>query len=405
MNSMGWRTGFKLMAAAALGVMFAGCSSDGLTGGNDGFDDAPEMVIDLGDAAGGMDSGDESPAFGDGYISSQLTGDEPVTVAEELPEEEDMGNVFFLRAVWGRVTEAPETTGDDGADCGSLVWDGGLEVSDGVIRPVSTIRFERRGPFADSLIFPRENKAELNWGSTTGCGRDGVLIAILIPPPGDSLGNGDGLTDDDMVTFSTGPLTASFRIKDLAQLDSLIMVDDNNGVVFTGFDRDDVRDVCARGAITGVWARAENDDGAGGYFRAVWLNPVGVVWGHVRGRWGVHDGRRLFVGKVINRGGGYEGHIRGTWHPAGTRDNTADHPNRDGLGRAGGTFHGKWIVVHPDQPEVAVGGLHGRYGIGQAGRGLMVGRWASRCNPNTDDDYGDDGNDDGSDSTGDAIRD
>jgi len=307
-----WFSGVVFGTSALLAV--AGCGTDGVVGSNPG-NEAAELAIDLSDPYGGIGSDPESPGFADEGILGSLVGDDPVTVREEgIPSDGDVPTVLFLRAVWGRVTEAPDVQEDEARDCGMLSWDGGLSVTDGVIRPVSTIRFERRGDYADSLVFPRDDKSILEWVSTTGCGQDGVVIAALVPAANDTLGNGDGLTPDDEIVFATGPLTVSFRLADLARLDTTIMVDDVNGVTFAGFERGDMDDVCRRGRLVGVWARTEvdADDRQGGYFRGAWLNPVGQLVGYMRGRWGTTDDRgNLFIGKVISRGGNYEGHVRG----------------------------------------------------------------------------------------------
>jgi len=393
-STLGW-TMLRVGAAAAL-LAGTGCGSDGVVGGGDDVaGQAPEMTIDLDDPWGGLDAESEQPGFGDGFYGDALGEDIPVTdvlAGGGAVEETPGAAVLYLRAVWGRQTAPPQTEGDTRPDCGSLQWDGSLSVSDGAIRPVAVIRFERGGDFADSLLLPREDRSVLEWGSTTGCGRDGVLIRIVVPAGGNGNGStnaaGDGLTGDDTVTFATGPLTVAFPLTDVADLDTTILVDDANGVHFVGFDRDDAAEGCRRGIVDGVWAWTADGGLPGGYFRAAWLDPVGRLFGHVRGRWGTReDGAQVFLGKLIDRNGTYRGHVRGTWE-------------RTDLSGFSGTFHGKWYAVSGgrgnagggERVEVYRGSTRG-FWRGRASdapplRGLMQGMWTMQCNPR---DRGDDG--------------
>jgi hypothetical protein len=372
----------RLLPLAALGFLFAaaGCGDEAV--GTPGADETFELTMNLEDPYGGTDTADEAPAFGDDYIASILSDDEPVVLDEEPALDDDGRTVLFLRAVWGRRAALPETSGDERPDCGMTTWDGSLAVSDGVLRPLRTIRFERFGPYADALVLPRTSRSEIEWTSVTGCGNDGVLVKIVVPAAADSVGNGDGLTADDEVTFATGPLTISFPLGDLAELDSLVMVDDVNGVRFTGFDRDDLQDTCRRGRLRGVWAKSDTDDHRGGYFRGAWMDPVGQVWGHVRGRWGVDaEGRQVFVGKVIRRDGRYAGHVRGLWDTA--------------PGGGDGPFGGVWVIGRRGaDPERHVGGLRGEWTHGRRDgdltRGGWYGVWGSLCNRHVEDDMGGD---------------
>jgi len=248
------------------------------------------------------------------------------------------------------------------------VWDGNLAVSDGALRPLTTIRFERRGDYADALVFPRENRQVLEWTSTTGCGIDGVLIRIVVPAPGDSR---DGLTADDTITFTSAALAqpVSFPLEGLADLDETVLVDDEHGVVFTGLDRADVDGPCRRGAVDGAWVTVTGDEHQGGYFRAAWLGADGTLFGHVRGRWGFVGNHGIFVGKLIGPDGVTRGHVRGV-----LEDSTAD----------GGTFRGRWFAVAPGAGETVMGGLHGHWSAGEEGQGALRGVWAAQCNPRHD---------------------
>jgi hypothetical protein len=209
----------------------------------------------------------------------------------------------------------------------------------------------------------------VQWVSHTGCGKDGILLKIVVPAAGDTnLGDGpmtavsDGLTEDDRFVFETGPLTVEFPLMEIQDLDSLIMVDEHNGVSFIGFDRDDI-ELCPRGALEGAWVRVRDDEFRGGFFRAKWMGPLGRVLGHVRGRWGVlPDGERVFVGKIIGRRGEYIGHMRGVWEPA------DDNPRH-------GIFAGRWGVCGSDRK----GGVRGRWVVSDRIEhgGFLRGVWKS----------------------------
>ncbi|NNF05632.1 MAG: hypothetical protein HKN21_02615, partial [Candidatus Eisenbacteria bacterium] len=328
MMKTGWRLLALLMFLGA-GAGLQGCSEEATTGsGPDGGDTSAELQIDLEDPTGGLTSENEEPGFGDDFYNQALAEDTPVS--DQLADGEDIvesasDRVFFLRVEWGNLVEAPEIAEDE-ADCGKLSWDGNLFANnENAIIPLTTIRFERRGEYADALVFPRTSRSLLEWTSTTGCGRDGVLVRIVIPE------TDEGGTPPDIeptITFDTPNLTKTIPLADLAGYEETVMIDDENGVRFVGYEKGDLDDLCARGPLVGVWGTIDDADIPTGYLRAVWLNPVGQTHGHMRGRWGfTEDGRRVWRGKAINHLGTYMGHVNGTWAPG------------DGHG---GDFAGRW---------------------------------------------------------------
>jgi hypothetical protein len=61
------------------------------------------------------------------------------------------------------------------------------------------------------------SRQRVEFVSHTGPGKDGILFKIVVPAPDDSTlrrlgGQGDGLTEDDLFTFTSGPLTISFPL-------------------------------------------------------------------------------------------------------------------------------------------------------------------------------------------------
>jgi hypothetical protein len=153
--------------------------------------------------------------------------------------------------------------------------------------------------------------------------------------------------------------------------DTVIMIDEENGVSFTGFSREDV-EICPRGALVGAWVKVEGDSLSGGFFRAKWEGPLGDVRGHLRGRWGVlGDGTKVFVGKIIDGRGHYAGFVRGTWEP-------------DPVDTARGTFRGRWLHREGDAPARTLGSVNGTWGVSDrvTDGGLMRGTWKKDCGEN-----------------------
>lgn len=392
MSKQGWR--LRAVGFMGLGMTFllAACGEDAVT--NDPADlsnQVSEMSIDLALEDGGMSATDERPGFGDAYFSSYLgedrdiaVVDDPLTTDERLIEAERRGDVEvkFVRVLWGNMGRGPEAD-EERPDYEPLDWTGGATVSDGILMPLQTIRFERK----DHLIPPWRqedpSRQKVMWVSHTGPGKDGVLLKIVIPAKDDdSLDgdaalrtNGDGLTEDDMFVFRTGPFTMEFPLSEIQDLDEVFMVDDRNGVSFVGFDRDDLSDMCPRGGMEGAWVRVENDDRRGGYFRARWVNVLGRVVGHVRGRWGVTDeGEKVFVGKIIGRHGEYKGYMRGHWEPS------EDRPGR-------GAFMGQWLVRVEGSDQVrAKGAVRGAWAVSDRVEhgGFLRGMWKVDCNRDGD---------------------
>jgi len=340
-----------LLSVLSLVGLVAGCS-DSPTDTTNGGANAPEMAMNLALPDGGTGTNSEAPYFGDRYFATYLNENidadvpDPMASSSQMSVAEDRADasVLFLRVVWGNTDRGP-----DAPDSSNTLtdWTGYAEVSDGVLIPLRTIAFERRDHIVPRWLSPDPDFQRVDWVSHTSLGRDGILFKIFVPAPGDSnlISNGDGLTADDTFTFTTGPLTISFPLSEIAGLDSVVTVDAHNGVSFVGFDRDDLSDLCLRGSMEGAWIRVQSDDHLGGYFRAAWIGPLGNLIGHVRGRWGVEDGQKVFVGKIIRRDGTFLAHIHGNWAPNPDRPGTGTFEGRFGVnGETLGGTRGRWMV-------------------------------------------------------------
>jgi hypothetical protein len=386
MQSRGWRlSAVALMGAATLALLLFGCGDDkSITSGFDGFEnETAEMSIDLGIEDGGVGTAPELPGFGESYFNRYLQGGEPVVDALNAdprmgPLERRPGaSVQYVRVMWGNLRRGPEAA-DDTTRGPVFDWSGKAAVSDGLLLPLRVLRFER----GDFLVRPPKpepgqpaNRQVVEWVSKTAGAWDGVLLKIVVPPAGDSTFaayrlsvSGDGLTGDDLFTFDTDLLDVSFPLEAIADLDTVIMIDEENGVSFTGFAREDM-DLCPRGALVGAWVKVEGDSLSGGFFRAKWEGPLGDVRGHLRGRWGVlGDGTRAFVGKIIDDRGRYAGFVRGTWEP-------------DPVDAGRGTFRGHWLHRSGEAPPRTLGSVNGVWGVSDrvADGGLMRGTWKKDC--------------------------
>jgi hypothetical protein len=355
------RAAVSLSFLSLVGLV-AGCSNAPTSTTSSGTP-APEMSIDLAKPDGGTGTSNEAPYFGDRYFATYLNEDldtdvpDPVATSTQFTaaEARPAATVKFLRVIWGDMHQGPDAS-DSSASVPRTDWSGDATVSDGVLIPLRTLAFERGDYIVPRWLQAHPDLQRVDWVSHTTVGKDGILFAIAIPAPGDTswISHGDGLTDDDMFTFTTGPLTISFPISQIAGLDSMVTVDAVNGVSFQGFDRSDLDDLCMRGSLEGAWVKVQDDEHQGGFFRAAWIGPLGRVIGHVRGRWGVLNGEQVFVGKIIRRDGSFYAHIRGTWAPDPDHLGTGTFQGRFGVnGNVLGGERGMWAV----SPRIDQGGF------------------------------------------------
>ena len=336
--------------AVLMPFVMAGCSDS--PSGTDGTElHPPEEAIDLTQEWGGLTNADEPSTFASAEIAAMadlqatvepLNSDPTVLALEGSPDRQ----VTFLRVVWGNLGR---NDSDSTATAQAIVWDGSMGVTSGAVLIQNLIRFEP----GDHIVRPRTSPKEFDFVSRTRGGIDGVLLRLVSNP--------DSVDGSDVFSFETGPLSVSFPLSSIGDLDSVIMVDDNgNGVAFTAVD-DDRRGECAAGMVNGVWHAAFEN---GGYFRAVWVTPNGFLAAAMRGRFGLTpNGNPVFIGKVIGPLGQFFGFVKGTWTVAAEGGE--------------GEWRGRWFAGD----RVTVIGLVGGHWVSRedGGAGFLHGRWAKSC--------------------------
>lgn len=338
------------LLSLAVPLLLSACSdSPSGTGGNE--TNPPESSIDLAQEFGGLTDTDEPANFDDpGFaemsaaeaVSEPMGSDPRVQLLDAKPNRD----VVFLRVVWGNLAR----NGSDSTGTSSTTaWDGSFSTTSGAILVQNLIRFERE----DHIVRPRTNPKLLSFVSHTHGGVDGVLLRLVYNP--------DSTDAADEITFATGPLTVSFALQGIADLDSMIATDaSGNGVAFTAVD-DDRRGECAAGIVNGLWKTGLED---GGYLRAAWMTPNGFLAGVMRGRFGMGPGgHQVFVGKVIGPNGAFLGFVKGGYSvdPAGGQ----------------GDWRGLWFGRNR---TVAIGSISGHWAARENdGAGFLHGRWERFC--------------------------
>lgn len=297
---------------------------------------------------GGFTADNETPAFGDADLlisrADEVDPADPLALAIEAEAAGSTGvrPVFALRAVWGQLHyDSTSTT--------PTIWDGSIQVDSGRIGICRIIRFE---PGQDYVVLPRTSPNVVDFVSRTTVHNDGLMLLIGV--------NTAMLADssDNLVTFATGPLHISFKLRELVALDTAIRVDDaGNAVMFNSFL---VRpDLCPKGFLGGAWMAGDE----GGEFKGRWVSRSGELEGYLMGTYGVNsDGLRVFFGKYIDLNGTFEGRLRGVWGPA-------PAPLR------GGFFKG----VFYDPQDRPAGRLHGHWTTDESGAGGFEGVWLLHC--------------------------
>ncbi len=318
-----------------------------------------EQVVDLDDPFGGLNFGDEDPAFGDANMT-ELFGPELdagyTDPMENDPEvvraRERRRPVTYLMITWGNL-EA-DTTITFPTD-----WTGSLSADNGAICLKRTIAFD-----PNDEILPRTSRDLLDWVSHTKPHFDGILVALHKIVPRDTVPNDStavDIADEDTrlsITFDTGPFQVTIYEENLRDLHRVVKVDEaGNAVAFNTFNIEPQG--CPQGFMSGQWRPV--DHRPGGIFRGKWITHNGMHEGYLRGIYGpTADGENVFFGKWIRHNGEFQGllvgyygaidvesggwyrgiwltrglrtggHVKGVWN---TRD-TDDHP--------GGFFRGRW---------------------------------------------------------------
>lgn len=323
-----------------------------------------DQVVDLDDPYGGLNFGDEDPAFGDAVMTEMFGPELDAEYSDPTENDSDVANcrrlrrpVTYLMITWGNL-EADSTI-DFVTD-----WTGSLSAENAAICLKRTIAWDRH-----DRILPRISRDLLEWESYTQPHFDGILVALHKIVQRDTTCNDSAAVDaayDDVhmsVTFDTGPLTVTIDEENLGDLHRVVKVDKaGNAFAFNTFRISP--DACPHGFMAGQWKPVEHRPG--GIFRGKWLSYNGVHEGYLRGIYGpTSGGENVFFGKWIRRDGRFQGLLAGYYggfdaEPGGwyhgvwlTRAlRTGGYVNgvwntRDDAERPGGFFKGRWKAVCP----------------------------------------------------------
>ncbi|MCK4546311.1 MAG: hypothetical protein KAW17_02625 [Candidatus Eisenbacteria sp.] len=343
-----------LIAIVAVALVTPGC--DLLTGSDESNSDEPLPVApsELNLTFGGYEPENEDAGFGDPTILAEFTDDAEQFVDDEIAQDPEVlamenmpeTDVYFLRITWGHL----EREGSSEMD-----WSGSASVINGAIVVRKTILFDA----GDYIHRPREDRRTLEWTSYTYDHLDGLSLIVFDPP--------SILTDDAVLnqfSFETGPYSHTFDIYELANLDTVITVDnDGNAIHFTSVKREP--GLCKIGFMRGEWFRRGIDWGE---FRGGWIGEDEELRGHIHGIWGYDaDGRNVLFGKYVDIDGNFMGLLRGTFgrHPTTSRT--------DGVG----WFRGHWF----DKDHEVQGAFAGRWKEprGRGNNGYFRGIWGRDC--------------------------
>ncbi|MBM3318223.1 MAG: hypothetical protein FJY75_10285 [Candidatus Eisenbacteria bacterium] len=347
-------------------LAFPGCGSDRATGAGD-VNDSASQTVNLNDPYGGFLPVSEEPAFDDAEVSSLAGREAPqedgyAGLSEgqreraRAQERDPARLVYSLSVLWGDL-QLPDwdATGDPPPERDPLTWDGSMTLSNGTIKVVSLIDFERDEDF----LLPRETRESVSWVSVTSGGFDGLRVLILLPS--DSTGG----RAVETLTFVAGDFVKTFTTDALEELDELFELGDGSEVSFRAFRVNPLSTV-AHGFCSGRWGWAEGD--SVGTFRGHWIGGQdGALFGYMRGHYGVDaQGRQVFFGKLIHLDGGFGGFLRGHWEAAGT--------GQDDSRRAHGNFQGEWANARGS----AVGRVRGHWSEAGRAPGVFSGAWSGR---------------------------
>lgn len=357
------RTLIVTLVSTLLLAMLAvvGCSDDIATS-----EPVPDSELNLTDAYGGYTATSEAPGFGD---PEMLAGDNSEPALDEMAASgvvDSLKNladrdIYSLELLWGNL-EFDSAFGE------VTDWMGSLAVERGAIVAARLIAFDR----GDHIIRPRPDCMTLEWGSVTGPHFDGILVFIVDPEP-------DSFATENSVTFSTAPYTRTLTMSELAAIDEVVDVGENQ-VSINGFLTVPLE--CQQGFFQGRWMWLDKHER--GRFDGRWLSDDGYLMGHAKGHFGVRDdGERVLFGKWIGLGGAFRGLLRGEWGydvtladsdvPTGWFSGRWDNASGTRLGG----FEGNWIASSPHLPnenanERAVENA-------RHGHGFWRGQWYEIC--------------------------
>jgi len=353
-----------VLAIGGLGLV-AGCSDDGNTTAADPY--GPEsQAVDLNDEYGGFLAVDEDPAFGDPELQRLAADEEAVEdgyagldpqAAEEARRLEQQPDFRFysLTVLWGDLQPEWNQGAVDSLEPGEpIVWDGRMTLSEGGIKLLSLLRFER----AEDRILPRSERETIEWVSTTHGFMDGIRVLVIVPA--------DSVTGEPIaqtLEFEAGDYTRTFSTDELTALDELVELGVGEKLSFRSY-LTDPSSTRLDGFISGHWTRIESD--SIGHFKGYWIGGRdGARLGYLQGHYGYDArGQQVFFGKYVDEFGNFRGFLRGQWE-------TNDIVNPGQSRRATGSFQGEWVDRHGG----ALGRLRGHWAFPLRGRGVFSGAW------------------------------
>lgn len=350
-----------LLGLGVLGglLMAGGCSHDNPTGG--GALTPEDQTIDLNAPYGGFLAVDEAPAFGDAALESDMAEEEPqadgyagisILDREAIRElEENHPDHYALIAVWGDLRDAHTSADITQLDGTPFEWDGSMSLTEGAIRLLSLIDFER----PEDGVLPRTLPTDIAWTSITHGDRDGLRVWLIVPPS----------AAPETLHVKVGDYVRDFVTTDLEDLNENYEVSDSLQLSVRAFRAEPAVDL--RGFMRGRWGWAPAD--SVGRFHGNWVSaddgsPVGTMRGHY-GFNAEHE--PVFFGKFIDNGGHFRGFLHGTWEA--TSEGNAGLPGF----REVGTFSGRWT----DEQNHDLGNLRGRWQRRGAATGVFTGCWQS----------------------------
>ncbi|MEE9115515.1 MAG: hypothetical protein V3U09_01300 [Thermoplasmata archaeon] len=127
-------------------------------------------------------------------------------LVKSRPEKPDFAVIMFT-ARWGYLDDELR-----GRIFKMVPWDGFISLTDGAVKLVKPLRFERGGDYehgTDDYIYPRTNRLTLEWKSSTTTIWDGIAVALFIPL---------NTVPEAHMTFHTNQWSRVFDVRDLPGL-------------------------------------------------------------------------------------------------------------------------------------------------------------------------------------------
>lgn len=337
------KTTITIVSVLLLAV-FAGCSKDTPTGASDNDkNQVPAMVQDL-------------------LVKHAVplpipTTDNDLAQPGVSPTEPPYENydVYAVTLLWGSLTNTTPAPGP------TIDWSGTAGINGVVTIDVThLIDFENS---QDSLI-PTNSPSVVAWASQTSNDFDGLNLLIYV--------------DRDIVyitapvfTLTTTPITKSFFVEELANLNAYYLVSNTAGLAIHA--RRIYSTSCATGLLSGEWIRADIS-GQSGTFHATWWEDNNEPFGYLAGNfWTEPTGERIFEGWVSPGNTTMIAyHVYGTWN----YDDYSMCP-------ICGSRHGQFVGFYADTNNRLKGyvkGQMGDYSLDPANNHLPLnGYWREFC--------------------------